>query len=286
MGLFSGLTSPFGILSNSLLASALVGSLLPCVGVLLLQRQMIWYGFVLPQIAALGVAMTHLLFDDSNGGGQAHFVVEFFGGFTALLLFFGIVAFIGVRRLSESSLAALSVCAGSASLLLFALDPHFESGVLMSLRGELLTVSDPQLYWLTGVWVVIAICLGVWGKLLLQLGIDREQLLVSGRSVRKIEVLFLGVTSSAVTVAYLTVGPILLFSALVLPVVLSGQICTTLKGFLPVAVLIGLIGSVGGYLAAYQLDLPPSPTQTMILVGVGVFFYLASQVQLFVRRVR
>ncbi len=92
---------------------------------------------------------------------------------------------------------------------------------------------------------------------------------VCGVRVRSLNYLFVIVLTLAVALTIRLLGIILVTALIVIPPAAARSLSRTLRQQLILSFLIGLVGSIGGTLLSYQIDVPCGPT--IVLVSVALF---------------
>jgi manganese/iron transport system permease protein len=142
------------------------------------------------------------------------------------------------------------------------------------LFGQLLTVNQADL-WTTLILTVLALIF-VWYRFddLKFATFDRDHATQIGIRVQQLDMAMLVLLAVCVVVCLNTVGIALTVSLLITPTATSrlffNNVSTISKG----AIAIGLVEVLGGFVAAYHLDLAPGPTITLGATLVFVIVYI------------
>jgi ABC-type Mn2+/Zn2+ transport system permease subunit len=273
-------------LRNSVYVSLLIGLACPLVGTYLVLRRLIFMGVALPQISSCGIAFAFALhawhivphLEDSSENALA------FGGstfFTLITLSALTVLQRRYRGLADARIGATYVLAGASSILLLVKNPYGEHGLLDRLRGEIIAVSDTDLLMTAVAFGVVMVALLVFRKEFLLVSFDPEMAITLRKNVFTWDgVLFLliGIT---VSMAVLSVGPLVTFGFLLLPPLIARALARNMGQFAIIGCLVGVAAAFVGFCLAYHWDVPVGPTDVALL---GVIYLLVSIVKALWRR--
>lgn len=249
----------------ALLASVLAGGVSAYLGVYVLLRRIVFVGIALAQIATLGVAVGHLL--------RLHQAEAAFGMSLVGVTFFAMQRQRG-RIPRESAIGVAYAAASAFTIICVSKNPLGEMDVLSLVFGNVLGVTEHQLYILAALAAGAVLLHWLFHKELLFTAFDPEMAESLGYRIRWWEFFFyliLGVTFSlSVSVA----GVLVIFSYLVIPATAALILDVGMHATFLVAVAIGIIAGGGGVVLSYQWDLPTGPTivaaLTLLLVLCGV----------------
>ncbi len=115
----------------------------------------------------------------------------------------------------------------------------------------------------------LLLALGVFGRQLFAVCHDEDYAKVAGLPVRFLNVLLAVMAALTVTVAMRVVGLLLVSALMVVPVAAMQQVARSFKATLLGSLLIGVLVSVGGLVAAYYVD--AAPGATIVLLAIAVF---------------
>ena len=271
--------SPHFLLRNSVYASMLVGFACPLVGVFLVMRRLVFMGVALPQISSTGVAVALSLplwigFRLADHGSQSAHALAFAGSITFSLTSILALAFMERRGRGqpEGRLGAAYVVAAALGILLLSKNPYGEIGWLDMLKGEVIAISNFDLTLTAAMFMLVLTMLGLFHKELLLVSFDREMATILGKNVVFWDVLLYLLIGLTVSMAVLSVGPLISFGFLLIPALTAHLFARTMRRFTALASLIGGTAAFFGFWIAYQWDLPVGPTDVVLL---GVFYAIA-----------
>ncbi|MFC4113016.1 metal ABC transporter permease [Nonomuraea zeae] len=260
----------------ALVAALLVGLCAPAVGTFIVQRRLALLGDGVGHIALTGVALGFLT-------GTAPVLTA------VIVSVVGAVAIELVRARGRTSgdvaLALLFYGGIAGGVMLMGIAPGGSNAKLNSyLFGAIASVT-PQDIWVIGALAVavIAVVL-IFGRELFVLCQDEEMARASGLPVRFLSLLIAVTAALTVVIAMRVVGLLLVSALMVIPVATSQQLTRGFRSTMALAVLFGVLASVGGLLAStYSAKVPPGAA-IVLLALAG--FVLALGVGKFVRRAR
>jgi ABC-type Mn2+/Zn2+ transport system permease subunit len=265
--------SPEFLLRNSVYTSVLVGFSCPLVGVFLVMRRLVFMGVTLPQISSTGVAIVLSLplwfgfrLSDHHGTHALAFVGSITFSLTAILLL-ALMERRG-RGQPEGRLGTGYVVAGALNILLLAKNPYGEIGWLDLMKGEIITISNFDLMLTAATLMLVIIALGFFYKELLLVSFDRVMAVTLGKNVVFWDVLLYLLIGLTVSMAVLSVGPLIAFGFLLIPALTAHLFARHMRQFLMFASIIGGAVAFLGFWTAYQYDLPVGPTDVVLLGGL------------------
>jgi ABC-type Mn2+/Zn2+ transport system permease subunit len=279
METLSQILSPDFLLRNSIYTSVLVGLACPLVGVFLVVRRLVFMGVALPQISSTGVAIALSLpmwfgFKLTEHSSHSAHTLAFIGSITFSLSAILLLAFLERRGRGqpEGRLGTAYVVASALSILLLAKNPYGEIGWLDMMKGEVITISNSDLMLTAAMLALVVVILGLFHKELLLVSFDRETAIIMRKKVVFWDVLLYVLIGLTVSMAVLSVGPLIAFGFLLIPALTAHLFARTMHQFTIVASLIGGVVALFGFIIAYKWDLPVGPTDVVLL---GVLYALA-----------
>jgi ABC-type Mn2+/Zn2+ transport system permease subunit len=271
--------SPDFLLRNSIYTSVLVGLACPLVGVFLVVRRLVFMGVALPQISSTGVAVALSLplwfgFKLSEHSSQSAHALAFAGSITFSLFAILILAFLERRGHGqpEGRLGTAYVVSSALSILLLAKNPYGEIGWLDMLKGEVITISTADLTMTAAALALVVVTLGLFHKELLLVSFDRETAILLRKNVIFWDMLLYVIIGLTVSMAVLSVGPLIAFGFLLIPALTAHLFARTMHQFTVLASAIGGLAAFIGFCLAYGWDLPVGPTDVVLL---GVLYAIA-----------
>ena len=264
--------SPDFLLRNSVYTSVFVGFACPLVGVFLVMRRLVFMGVTLPQISSTGVAIALSLplwlgFNLAGYGSHSAHELAFVGSITFSLTAILVLAFLERRGRgqSEGRLGTAYVVAAALGILLLAKNPYGEIGWLDMLKGEVIAVHGTDLAMTAATLTLVLAMLGLFYKELLLVSFDREMAIILGKNVVFWDVLLYLLIGLTVSMAVLSVGPLIAFGFLLIPALTAHLFARNMRQFAMLASLVGGAVAFVGFWIAYQWDMPVGPTDVVLL---------------------
>jgi ABC-type Mn2+/Zn2+ transport system permease subunit len=279
--------SPDFLLRNSVYTSVLIGFACPLVGVFLVMRRLVFMGVALPQISSTGVAIAlsvplWLGLNLTDHGSYSAHTLAFVGSITFSLTAILALAFMERRGRGqpEGRLGTSYVVAAALGILLLSKNPYGEIGWLDMLKGEVITISNFDLLLTAATLALVLGALGVFHKELLLVSFDREMAVILRKNVVFWDVVLYVLIGLTVSMAVLSVGPLISFGFLLIPALIAHLFARTMRQFTVFASLVGGVIAFFGFWIAYQYDLPVGPADVVLL---GVFYTVSWMVSRLLR---
>jgi ABC-type Mn2+/Zn2+ transport system permease subunit len=290
MNTFREILSPDFLLRNSVYTSVLIGFACPLVGVFLVLRRLVFMGVALPQISSTGVAVAlsvPMWLGAMQPEHAAHYehLLAFAGSTFFSLAAILVLAFLEQRGrgLPEGRLGTAYVVAAALSIILLSKNRYAEAGWLDLLKGEIITISNSDLALTAATLAAVLVILGLFQKELLLVSFDRAMAVTLGKKVLFWDALLYLLIGFTVSMAVLSVGPLISFGFLLIPPLTAHLFARNMRQFTILASLIGGAAAFFGFWLAYQWDCPIGPIDVVLL---GIVYMLAFIVQKFVSLLR
>jgi ABC-type Mn2+/Zn2+ transport system permease subunit len=171
--------------------------------------------------------------------------------------------------MAEGRLGTAYVVAAAASILLLSKNRYAEIGWLDLLKGEVITISNFDLTLTAAALAVVLLVLGLFYKELLFVSFDRDMAATLRKRVLFWDVLLYLLIGLTVSMAVLSVGPLIAFGFLLIPPLTAHLFADNMRQLMVLASLVGGIAALLGFAIAYQWDLPVGPTDVALL---GILF--------------
>src|SRR5688572_17573637 len=171
--------------------------------------------------------------------------------------------------LTDTIMALLLSSSVAVGVIILSLLKEFRGELHSYLFGDILFIG------LQEVWMAIALSLVVGTVLFCQLAsftlltAHEDMAQVCGVPVRKYNYLFVIVLTLAVALTIRLLGIILVTALIVIPPAAARSVSRTLRQQIIISILFGVLGSVGGTILSYHLEVPCGPT--IVLACVSLF---------------
>ena len=269
---------PNFLLRNSVYVSVLAGFACPLVGVFLVLRRMVFLGVALPQISSTGVALALSLHVWSGHFHNVHGEEERIAAIAGSVIF-SLVTIFGLaflerrgRGFVEGRIGTLYVVSLATSLLLLSQCPQAESGWMDLFKGQIIAVTTGDFMLTATVLLLVVGVLLFFRREFLLVSFDREMAVTLKKNVMLWDVLIYLLIGLTISIAVLTVGPLITFALMLLPPLTVHQFANNMRQFAIASSILGGVTAFLGFWLAYVKDYPVGPTDVVLL---GVFYFLA-----------
>ncbi len=243
-------------------ASVLAGGVSAYLGVYVLLRRIVFVGIALAQIATLGVAVGHLL--------GLHQAEAAFGLSLVGVTFFAMQRG-GGRIPRESSIGVAYAGAAAFTILCVAKNPLGEMDVLSLVFGNVLGVTELQLYVLAALAGAMLLLHALFYKEFLFTAFDPGMAETMGYRIQWWEFFFYFILGVAFSLSVSVAGVLVIFAYLVIPATAALVLDVGMDATFVVAVALAIIAATAGVFLSYSWDLPTGPTivaTLTVLLGV------------------
>ena len=252
------------LVTNSLIAGALLALVGGLVGVFVITRQLSFAVHGVAELSFAGAAIFLLIGLDVVLG-------SIIGSITAAI----IIGTLGSRVQERNSLVAVLMPFGlGLGILALALYPGRAANKFGLLTGQIVTVDDPQVTWLIAISVSVLIAIAVFWRPLVFASLDSSVAIARGVNVNLIGWLFMILLGLVVAAAVQVIGALLVLSLLVTPAAAALRLSSSQIWVPVLSISFAMVSVVGGILLALGGGLPISPYVTTI----SFLFYLVARV--------
>ena len=176
------------------------------------------------------------------------------------------------RAREDSAIAAIWSIGMAIGVLFLSLTPGFSVELANFLIGNILWVSESDLYTLLILDALVVITVVLFHEKLLAICFDEDEARLQGIKVGPLYLMLLTLIAITVVLLMQVVGIILVMTMLALPATIANLYTKRLSSMMALAVLISALLCLVGTFAAFHLNLPVGAT-IALLAGVA---YLAS----------
>ena len=255
---FSDYGTLLGLVTNSLIAAALLGVVGGLVGVFVQIRDMQFAVHGVSELSFAGAAAALLLGVNVS-----------LGSVLGSLVAGGLIGVLGVRARDRNSVIGVLMPFGLGLGVLFLSLYHGRAANKFGLlTGQIVSVGTVRLGWLLGVGLVVLVGMALIWRPLLFASADPEVATARGVPVGALSVAFTLLLALAVSLAVQVVGALLVLSLLVTPAAAALRV-TASPVLAPVlSAAFGIVSAVGGILLALGGSVPISPFVTTISFAI------------------
>ena len=242
------------LVTNSLIAGALLALIGGLVGVFVMNRELSFAVHGISELSFAGAAVFLLVGLDVVLG-------SVFGSLTAA----AIIAFLGDRARDRNSIVAVLMPFGlGIGILALALYPGRAANKFGLLTGQIVAVDDPKLGAMAVISGIVLLSLVLMWRPLTFASLDAEVAAARGVKMGLVGVAFVMLLGLAVAAAVQIVGALLVLALLVTPAAAALRLSSSQLWVPVLSVVFALVAMVGGSLLALGGTLPISPYVTTI----------------------
>jgi len=251
---FSDYDKLLPLVTNSLIAGALLALIGGLVGVFVMNRELSFAVHGISELSFAGAAVFLLVGLDVVLG-------SVFGSLTAA----AIIAFLGDRARDRNSIVAVLMPFGlGIGILALALYPGRAANKFGLLTGQIVAVDDPKLGAMAVISAIVLVSLALMWRPLTFASLDGEVAAARGVKKNLLGIVFVMLLGLAVAAAVQIVGALLVLALLVTPAAAALRLSSSQLWVPVLSVSFALVAMVGGTLLALGGTLPISPYVTTI----------------------
>ena len=251
---FSDYDKLLPLVTNALIAGALLALIGGLVGVFVMNRELSFAVHGISELSFAGAAVFLLVGLDVVLGSVV-------GSLTAA----AIIAFLGDRARDRNSIVAVLMPFGlGIGILALALYPGRAANKFGLLTGQIVAVDDPKLGAMVVISTIVLISLALMWRPLTFASLDGEVAAARGVKTTLLGIVFVMLLGLAVAAAVQIVGALLVLALLVTPAAAALRLSSSQLWVPVLSVSFALVSMVGGTLLALGGTLPISPYVTTI----------------------
>lgn len=242
------------LVSNSVIAGAVLGLVGGLIGVFVMQRDMAFAVHGISELSFAGAAAALLIGVD---------VVT--GSIVGSLVAAALIGWLGARARDRNSIIGVLMPFGLGLGILFLSLYNGRSANRFSLlTGQIVSVQSGQLGWLIGIGTVVLLgLLLIWRPLRFD-SLDPNSAAARGVPTGAVSIVFMLLLGLIVAVAVHIIGALLVMALLVTPAAAAMRVASGPVAVPVLAAVFGFVSAVGGILLAIMGTLPVSPYITTI----------------------
>jgi len=251
--------------------------ILPCVGLHVLKREVIFIDIALAQFAAVGALVAHVVFHVHGCS-----LWGYTAAFASALVAAGFYAFARSRVQSiglETVIGVTYALAAAGALFITGVAPGGHVHVQNMLAGSVLLTTGADVLRAAAGFAVAGLGFALCRKPFARISENRAAWHGGGLRVAAWDFLFYALTGLVITLAVSTGGVVLVFALLIMPATTSAIFSQRWGTRLVLAWAIGAVAGVGGVFFADRFDFSVGPSISMVLVvvvvGAGLYSLIA-----------
>jgi zinc transport system permease protein len=252
---------------NAILAALLSSIVCGIIGTYIVAKRLVFISGGITHASFGGIGMAYFLGMNPIIG----------AGIFAILSAFGIEYLSGRVDVRQDSAIGVFWSLGMAVGIIFIfLSAGYSPNLMSFLFGSILTVNALDLVMMSGLALAIALFFILFFRTILYIAYDEEYARTKQMPVTFMNYLLLSLVALTIVVNIRTVGVILVISFLTLPQITANTFTKDFRKLIFLSTGIAMLGSVGGLLVSYWLNLPSGP---VIICCFVVVFAVARLLQ-------
>lgn len=255
----------YGFIQRALVSGVAISAICSFVGIFLVMRR----------LALFGDGISHVAF----GGIAAGLLIGVYPIWVAFAV--SVAGSLGLQKLRNSTkvsgevAVAVTLVSGlSIGIILTSISGGFTMDLFSFLFGSIVLVSTEDTTIILGTSAVVLTLLCVLYRRLLFITFNEEMASISGIRITTLNYLFAGVAAVVVVTAMRLTGILLVTSLIVLPTITAVRFGRGFKTTILISTAISSSAVISGIFMSYVLDLAPSGTIVMLLLGCMGVVYL------------
>jgi manganese/iron transport system permease protein len=264
--LYDGLIEPFTytFMARALIVSVLVGIICPILGSYVVARGLAFMGDALAHAVLPGLVIGFLI-------GVSPFAAAVPAGIIVALLIGYLAQRTGVGE--DTTIGILFAGFFALGLVLLTTAEGISVDLEDLLLGQVLAVSDADVYVTAVLTAVVVALLYVFHKELVFTSFDRLGAAVAGLPTARLDYLLLVLLATVIVIALQAVGIVLVMAMLITPAATAYLLVRSFVPVMVVGALLGVVSVVAGLYLSFHLNLPSGPAMTLVATA---FFVLAA----------
>jgi ABC-type Mn2+/Zn2+ transport system permease subunit len=245
---------------RALIIGVILSVLMAIVGVFVVLRRMSFFSDAIGHAALTGIALGLLLHINP---------------YLSALIFTLVIA-IGISLAASHTKLPLDTLLGvlfsssvALGVILMQLTPGYQSDLISFLFGDILAVSQFDIYLTIVVSLIALIIIIISGKHFIAITFDANLAQAEGINVKTYELLFMLLLAGLIALAIKLVGVVLVTALLVIPAATAQNLTRSLTSMFTGSVALSLVSMVFGLFLSATLNTPSGPT--VVLVGSVLF---------------
>ncbi|MBT2732325.1 iron chelate uptake ABC transporter family permease subunit [Carnobacterium sp. ISL-102] len=252
----------YGFMQRAFQAAFLIAVIAPILGLFLVLRRQSLMADTLAHISLAGIALG--LFLNVN---------PTFMTLVVVIIAAVIIEYLGslYKSYSEISIAILMSTGMSLALVLMSLSSGGSTTTIQQyLFGSIVTISQPQLYLLVALFIIVVVLFFVFRRPMYVLTFDEDTAFTAGLPARLMSILFNVITGVTIAVIMPIAGALLVSAIMILPAAIAMRISNSFKWVIFVGIVVGITGMFTGLTVSYEWGTPPGATITLIFIAIFV----------------
>ncbi len=174
----------------------------------------------------------------------------------------------------DTIIGALWAIGMAGGLFFMAMTPGYNASLVSYLFGNILLVTQQDIYLIVALDVIIALLVFLFYRHLLAVSFDQEYAALRGLSVHRFTFILLFMVALTVVLLVSVVGIVLVIALLTLPPAIAARLAKNLGQMMALSTLVCLLCSTGGLAISYTPNLPVGATIVLLAGSLYLFTLL------------
>lgn len=255
----------FGFFQKALIASLFASISCGIIGTYVVARRIVFISGGITHASFGGIGLAFLIGFNPLAGAAMF----------AVLAALGIQFFSDRGGVREDSSIAIWWSLGMALGVIFVfITPGYTPNLMSYLFGNILTVSNQEIWAMSGLNIILVLVFGIWFRNILYIAFDEEFARASGLPVRFYNYVVIVLIALTVVLNIRVVGIILILSLITIPQATANLFTKDFKTMMILSGLVAFIGTISGLVVSYFLNIPSGATIIFVLVFIFGFVRL------------
>jgi len=255
--------------TRAILVGIMVGVLCGVMGVYITTRRMSYIAHGLSHAILGGAVLTYIL-------GLNFYIGAGIWGFAAALL----IQYLTGRRLySDAAIGIVTTASFAMGVALISTHHKFSQNFEAALFGNVLGVSQSDLWIVAGVTIVLLLLVFIFYRPLLFWCFDREVAQVYGVPVLAVDTLFALMLATLLVATLQVLGVTLVISAVIIPASIARLLSNHFGKIMLLSAVLGAVISFAGIYLSYYFDIASGASVVLLSTVVFAFVLLGSLFQ-------
>jgi zinc/manganese transport system permease protein len=256
----------------------MMSSVLGYLGIHVLKREVIFVDIALAQVAAVGIIVSHLVFDVHENSALSY--VCSLAAIFVMAVFYTL-ARISIIQISIEAIIGISYAiAAAAALFLVGMQPGGHIHIQHILSGSLLWTGGRDVISGAITFSIVGFCLYLIRKPLMSLSESYRYTPSKGVAAIFWDLVFYLLVGLVITLSVQMGGVVLVFAYLIIPATISAVFASKLRTQLIIIWVAAISASIFGLLFAYYLDFSIGPAIALLL---GIELIIAAAISKVIR---
>ncbi len=258
----------YGFMQNALIAGAIIGILLPLIGVIILSRRMVFLADSLGHINMSGIAFASFFSSIFAWATPFSFIISLIWTMLGAIL----IEYVrdNYSEYKEVSITIVYTLSVALTMIFLNLTTGTTSGIFNILFGNINAISQSEVYVIILIAIIVLILFKLLFNKLMLLALEEEYLHLYGINPKFYRYITMVVITLVISIAIKVVGVLLVSSLLLIPLLSGAKLAKTLKQTFIYTIIFTEISIIAGIIIAYYINMSTSA----IIVLISLLIYV------------